>query len=156
MLVRDTGLSVRIAVRFARTVVTAEAARAAPAVPAWAMVGATASNWSSASKVSISGRGRLFCGELLSCRGILWLNREVSVEKSSDNHESDSQRSEREEDRLSLFTFVFMVTNLTPAIANPFGKSVRLGTVSWYEVVRIWGSGCDSFFDELGPQQLDT
>jgi hypothetical protein len=39
---------------------------------------------------------------------------------------------------------------------GPFGESARLGTVSWYEVVRIWGSGCDSFFDELGPQQLGT
>jgi len=39
---------------------------------------------------------------------------------------------------------------------GPLGKSARLGTTSWYEVVRIWGSGCDSFFDELGPQQLDT
>ena len=39
---------------------------------------------------------------------------------------------------------------------GPFGESARLGTVSWYEVVRIWGSGCDSFFDEIGPQQLGT
>eukprot|EP00614_Pseudopedinella_elastica_P008895 CAMPEP_0172607132 /NCGR_PEP_ID=MMETSP1068-20121228/27349_1 /TAXON_ID=35684 /ORGANISM="Pseudopedinella elastica, Strain CCMP716" /LENGTH=62 /DNA_ID=CAMNT_0013410061 /DNA_START=143 /DNA_END=331 /DNA_ORIENTATION=- len=44
----------------------------------WAVGGATASDGSSASEVSISGRGRLFCVELLSCRGILWLIREVT------------------------------------------------------------------------------
>ena len=62
----------------------------------------------------------------------------LSVGKSSGNYEGDSQRSEKEEDRLSLFTFEFMVTNFTPAVAKPFAKSVRFGTVSWYEVVRIW------------------
>ena len=38
--------------------------------------------------------------------------------KGSDNYEGDSQRSEREGDRLSLFTFEFMVTNFTPAMAK--------------------------------------
>ena len=42
----------------------------------------------------------------------------LSVEKSSDNHEGDSQRSEREEGRLPLFTFAFMVTHFTPAKAK--------------------------------------
>ena len=42
----------------------------------------------------------------------------LSVARSSDNHEGDSQRSEREEGGLSLFTFVFMVTNFTPAKAK--------------------------------------
>ena len=49
----------------------------------------------------------------------LWLSTlAIRSLKRSDNHEGDSQRSEREEGGLSLFTFAFMVTNFTPAKAK--------------------------------------
>ena len=74
--IRYSTLSERMSVMLARTV--ANAAAAVTAVPAWATAGASVSVWSSASEASISGRGLLFCVELLSCRRILWLNREVT------------------------------------------------------------------------------
>ena len=76
--------------------------------------------WSSASEVSISGRGSLFCRApgLSRHRIVKSGGNRQSEEKSFDNHEGDSQRSEREEGRLSLFTFAFIVTNFTPAKAK--------------------------------------
>ena len=71
----------------------------------------------------------------------------------------------REETGGSLFALRVMTEHSTLAQAKANGNApiCRIGPTwycivvpSWCEVVRIWGSECDSFFDKLGPQQQDT
>ena len=76
------------------------------------------------------------------------------------NREGDIQRGERR-DRRSPVRFACGDQSTRwrkrrPTGALQLGESARLGTVEWYKAVRISGSECDSFFENLVPQQQDT